>query len=255
MARILITGSSDGIGAVAARKLIQQGHSVILHARNESRAADAKAACPGAEDCLIADLSSIADTRKLAAEANKKYGALDAVVHNAGIGYNAAAQRTQGVSTMFLVNSLAPFVLTSLMDKPKHLVYVSSGLHTGGDDSLKDVGWQERKKIEAFQAYSDTKLHNAIFSAAVARLWPDVRATSVDPGWVPTKLGSYSAPGDIDSSGDVIAWLATEGGKSGKHYGPHRREKSAHRAAADISKQDQLLEIYENMSGVKFAEQ
>ena len=255
MARILITGSSDGIGAVAARKLIQQGHSVILHARNESRAADAKAACPGAEDCLIADLSSTADTQKLATEANRKYGALDAIVHNAGIGYNSAAQRTQGVSTMFIVNSLAPFVLTSLMNKPKRLVYVSSGLHTGGDDSLKDVGWQERKKIEAFQAYSDTKLHNAILSAAVARLWPGVQATSMDPGWVPTKLGSYNAPGDIDSSGDVIAWLAIEGGKSGKHYGPHRKEKGAHRAAADVSKQDQLLAIYENMSGVKFAEQ
>jgi NAD(P)-dependent dehydrogenase (short-subunit alcohol dehydrogenase family) len=59
MTRILITGSSDGIGQIVARNLIAQGHQVTLHARNAPRAAQALAALPGAEGVLIADLSSI----------------------------------------------------------------------------------------------------------------------------------------------------------------------------------------------------
>ncbi|KAI7353731.1 hypothetical protein KC336_g22359, partial [Hortaea werneckii] len=71
MARIFITGSSDGIGAHAARALADKGHSVTLHARNAQRAEDARKAVPKAENVLIGDLKSIADTRKLAEEANK----------------------------------------------------------------------------------------------------------------------------------------------------------------------------------------
>ena len=253
MARIFITGSSEGIGAVAARKLIQQGHSVILHARNESRAQDAKKNCPGAEDCLIGDLSSISATKQLAEEANKKYGSLDAVVHNAGVWHKDQDPRTEnGISNTFVVNSLAPFILTSLMNKPKRIIYVSSGLHGNGDQTLKDVGWQKRTEINCFQAYSDTKLHNAIFSAAVARLWPDVKSTSLDPGWVPTKLGTYGATGDIEMSGDAIAFLATDGGQSGQHYSQSQKLKRPHRAAANVEKQDQLLKTYEEMAGVQF---
>lgn len=253
MARILITGSSDGIGAVAARKLVQQGHSVILHARNESRAEDAKKNCPGAEDCLIGDLSSIPETKQLAENANKKYGSLDAVVHNAGVWNRDQEPRNDdGLSSTFVVNSLAPFILTSLMDKPKRVIYVSSKLHDNGDESLKDVGWQMRHKVNGFQAYSDTKLHNAILSAAVARYWPDVKSTSLDPGWVPTKLGSYRAPGDIQMSGDAIIWLATDGGESGQHYSQSQQLKSAHRAVSNVEKQDKLLQIYEDMAGIQF---
>lgn len=253
MARILITGSSDGIGAVAARTLIKQGHSVILHARNESRAKDAKKNCPGAADCLIGDLSSISATKQLAEDANKKYGSLDAVVHNAGVWYKDQDPRTEnGLSATFVVNSLAPFILTSLMTKPKRVIYVSSGLHDNGDQSLKDVAWQDRPKINGFQAYSDTKLHNAMFSAAVARLWPDVKSTSLDPGWVPTKLASFEAPGNINMSGDAIAWLATDGGTSGEHYSQSQKLKSPHQAARSVEKQDKLLKIYEDMAGVQF---
>lgn len=64
-----MTGSTDGFGLEAARQLVQRSHTVYLHARNQERAADAKAKCPGAAGVLIADLSSMAETRKLAEEA------------------------------------------------------------------------------------------------------------------------------------------------------------------------------------------
>jgi NAD(P)-dependent dehydrogenase (short-subunit alcohol dehydrogenase family) len=86
MARILISGSSDGLGLMAAQLLTEGVHAVTLHARNDARAADARRAPPGAEQVVIGDLSSIAEMRLLAEEANA-LGRYDAVIHNAGVGY------------------------------------------------------------------------------------------------------------------------------------------------------------------------
>lgn len=94
MARIFITGSSDGLGLITAQALIKKGHSVTLHARNAQRARDAENACPSAEGVLIADLSSIAQTKNLAAEANKT-GKFDTVIHNAGVGYGEGLKKTE----------------------------------------------------------------------------------------------------------------------------------------------------------------
>jgi short-subunit dehydrogenase len=157
MARIFITGPSDGIGQVVARNLIAQGHQVTLHARNSQRAAQAVAAVPGAEGVLIADLSSISQTKKLASDANKT-GVFDAVIHNAGIGYGESKQVSEDrISHVFAINALAPYILTCLMERPKKLIYLSSGLHTGGDASLTDVTWSTRKRWNGMQAYSDSK--------------------------------------------------------------------------------------------------
>lgn len=157
MARIFVTGSSDGIGQHIARSLVAQGHSVTLHARNTSRAETAMAAVPGAEAVLIGDLSSVAQMKALAAEANKK-GVFDTVIHNAGVGFQGEYKKSKdGLAMEFAVNALAPYVLTALMEKPKNLVYMSSGLHAGGDTSLKDVGWTSGRRWNGMQAYSDSK--------------------------------------------------------------------------------------------------
>ena len=156
MARIFITGSSDGIGHNLAKSLISKGHTVTLHARNSSRAQETLSKTPGASNILIADLSSISQTKQLAAEANK-LGVFDAVVHNAGVGYGQGFKKTEdGIAQVFAVNVLAPYILTCLMERPKRLVYVSSGLHRGGDVTLVDVAWRERR-WDGFQAYGDSK--------------------------------------------------------------------------------------------------
>jgi NAD(P)-dependent dehydrogenase (short-subunit alcohol dehydrogenase family) len=84
MARFFITGSSDGLGALAAKALIKEGHQVVLHARSPQRAKDAEAAVPGAETVVIADLSDLAETKQLAEQVNK-LGTFDAVIHNAAL--------------------------------------------------------------------------------------------------------------------------------------------------------------------------
>lgn len=155
VSRILITGSTDGIGLAAAKLLTEQGHKVTLHARNQDRASQASSQVPKAENILIGDLSSIAATKALANQANS-HGPWDTVVHNAGIGLSGTEGMTEdGLAKTFQINSLAPYLLTCLMEKPKRLLYVSSGLHTGGDETLEDVGWRERA-FQSFQAYSDT---------------------------------------------------------------------------------------------------
>jgi len=252
MSRVLITGSADGIGLVAAQSLIKQGHHVYLHARNEQRASHAKEAAPGAEAVLVSDISTIAGMKHLASEANN-VGAFDTVIHNAGVGYDLPLRKTSdGISTVFAVNSLAPYVLTSLMHKPKRLVYTSSGLHSGGDGSLKDVAWTSGRSWNGFQAYSDSKLHDVILAFAVARSWKDVESNAVDPGWVATKMGGAGAPGTVDAGADTLSWLADgKGSGSGQLY-KSRKPTQPHAAAQEMDKQEQFLNICEQLSGVPF---
>lgn len=82
MARIFITGAADGLGQMAATLLIGQGHQVVLHARNKERGDYALKNVPGAENVLLADLTSISETKKLAKDINA-LGTFDAVIHNA----------------------------------------------------------------------------------------------------------------------------------------------------------------------------
>ena len=132
MASIWVTGSSAGIGRQTAITLVQMGHRVVLHARNEQRAVEAEQAVPGAAAVVIGDLASLAETRALA-QAAGEHGPYDVVVHNAGIGGVAKREITaDGLDPVFQVNALAPYVLTALMSRPRRLVYLSSGLHYQG---------------------------------------------------------------------------------------------------------------------------
>jgi NAD(P)-dependent dehydrogenase (short-subunit alcohol dehydrogenase family) len=123
MSRIFITGSSDGLGLMAAQLLVDGGHRVTLHARNAVRAEDARRALPQASDVVIGDLSSIAEMRRVAGQVNA-LGRHDAVIHNAGIGYREPrrAQTVDGLEHVFAINVLAPYLLTALVIRPDRLV-------------------------------------------------------------------------------------------------------------------------------------
>lgn len=196
MARVFVTGSADGLGLMAGRLLAETGHAVVLHARSEARAAAARAAVPKAEAVLVGDLLTIAAMRDVARQANER-GRFDAVIHNVGIGYqepgrNETADR---LTKLWAVNVLAPYVLTALMHTPRRLVYLSSGMHTGGDASLDDLQWGKRR-WNGSQAYADTKLHDVLLAFGVARRWRDVLSNAVSPGWVATRMGGKGAPDD-----------------------------------------------------------
>jgi NAD(P)-dependent dehydrogenase (short-subunit alcohol dehydrogenase family) len=146
---------------------------VVLHARDKTRAREARSAVPGADTVVVADLTSMAQTRSMAEQVNK-LSSFDAVIHNAGVGYREPRIATEdGLPHVFAVNTLAPYILTALIEKPKRLVYLSSGLHRSGDASLEDLTWEHRPWQEQ-QAYCDSKLHDVLLAFAIARHWPNV---------------------------------------------------------------------------------
>ncbi len=255
MARVFITGSSDGLGRNAAKLLIEQGHAVVLHARNEARAQDAIAAVAGAERVLVGDFASLAQVRRLADEANA-LGTFDAVIHNAAVGYRERRrlQSQDGFSHVFAINTLAPYALTALMRPPRRLVFVSSELHRRGRPDLDDLDW-ERRSWNGTQAYSDTKLHDALLAFAMARRWPDTLSNALEPGWVATKMGGARATGDLDAAHRTQVWLAVSDEPSATVTGGyffHHQPRRASKAACDVALQDGLLAACERMSGIAF---
>jgi NAD(P)-dependent dehydrogenase (short-subunit alcohol dehydrogenase family) len=157
VSRIFVTGSTDGLGRAAARVLMSEGHHVVLHARTLERAATLGDLAPRAAGVVIGDLSSAAETRGLADQVNG-IGRMDAVIHNAGVFLEPSRSATaDGHAKTLAVNTLAPYMLTALIDRPDRLVYLSSGLHHAGAGSLRDIDWTGRS-WNARQAYSESKL-------------------------------------------------------------------------------------------------
>ncbi|KAF2024411.1 NAD(P)-binding protein [Setomelanomma holmii] len=256
MARILVTGSSDGLGSLVAKRLVARGHSVVLHARNEQRAKDANAACPGAETVVTGDLSSISETKGIADQVNK-LGTFDCVIHNAGLYRGAFRKTSDSIPALAAVNTLAPYILTALIKPPKRLVFLSSGIHYNGSSSMDDVLYAKRGEstYQETAAYGASKFHNVLYAKAFARRWPEVKSNALDPGWMPTKMGGKNAPGDFEDSIASYVMLA-EGeeelaNKSGCYFTPGKKEAKPQDAANDESVQERLLEICAEFSGVK----
>jgi NAD(P)-dependent dehydrogenase (short-subunit alcohol dehydrogenase family) len=255
VARVFVTGSADGLGQMAARLMIGAGHRVVVHGRNRQRADAAVKASPGAAAAVVGELESIQETRSLAEQVNR-LGPFDAVIHNAGVGYRER-RRTETVDRLprvFAVNSLAPYILTALIEKPKRLVYVSSGMHQGADGSLQDLTWSARP-WNGSSAYADSKLHNVILAFAVARKWSDVFSNAIEPGWVATKMGGAGAPDDLDAAPRTQVWLATNDEPdalvTGKYF-YHMRRRPADPVASDEAVQERFLAECARLSGVAF---
>jgi NAD(P)-dependent dehydrogenase (short-subunit alcohol dehydrogenase family) len=253
MARVFITGASDGLGQMAAKLLIEQGHGVVLHARSEARGTQAMAAVPGAEAVVIGDLASIAQTKSIAEQVNR-LGAFDAVIHNAAVGYREPRriETEDGLPHVFAVNTIAPYVLTALIQRPKRLVYLSSGLHRSGDASLEDLTWENRP-WRGQQAYSDSKLHDVLLALAMARRWPDVLSNALEPGWVATKMGGPGAPDDLDEGHRTQVWLAVSEDAAAKvtgEYFYHRKLRAPLPVSRDVKRQEKLLEACRKFSGI-----
>lgn len=252
MARIFITGSTDGLGLANARALLNEGHEVLLHARTRERAAALDELAPQAAGIVIGDLSSAAETRNLAEQVNG-HGRMDAIIHNAGVYLSPGRVTTpEGHSRTLAVNVLAPYLLTALTERPTRLIYVSSGMHHGASGNLQDIDWTQRR-WSAGAAYSESKLYVSALSASVARHWPAVLSNSVDPGWVPTKMGGPGAPDDLAMGHDTQSWLAVSDDPAALvsgGYWHHRRQRKPAPEVTDSNFQDRLTRVLADLTGV-----
>ena len=252
MARVFITGSTDGLGRAAARALIDEGHQVVLHARSLGRAAALGNLASRSAGVVVGDLSGALETRSVAEHVNT-LGRMDAVIHNAGTYSTAGRSPTpEGHPAILAVNTLAPYMLTALIERPRRLIYLSSGMHRGGVASLRDIEWTERR-WNSSQAYSDSKLYVTALALALARCWPDVLSHAVDPGWVATKMGGPGAPDDFDEGYLTQTWLAVSDDSAATvsgRYWHHRRPRPPARDAADPRFQDQLSARLAELTGV-----
>lgn len=239
MARILVTGSADGLGRAAAKELHDDGHAVVVHARTSGRLLALKDLLDDGAQGIVGDLARLDEVRDVARQANA-LGRFDAVIHNAGV---------IGGLSLLPVNVVAPFVLTAEMERPDRLIYLSSSMHRGGRADLAGVDWIGGRESHS---YSDSKLFVTALAAAVARLWPEVSAHAVDPGWVPTRMGCPGASDDLRLGHVTQAWLAAgaspEALTSGRYW-HHQKTQAPQPAVYDRHFQAALLDSLASDTG------
>ena len=205
---------------------------MIVHARSDDRLDTLRDLVADGAAAVVGDLADLDQTRALADQVNQ-LGAVDAVIHNAGV--------LSGRSVL-PVNVVAPYLLTALIRRPKRLVYLTSSMHRSGRARINGMDWTGRHETGS---YSDSKLFVTVLAFAVARRWPDVLTNAVDPGWVPTRMGGPRAPDDLTLGHRTQEWLAvsdepdalTTGG-----YWHHQTRLEPHPACRDPRFQDELLD-------------
>jgi NAD(P)-dependent dehydrogenase (short-subunit alcohol dehydrogenase family) len=237
---------------MAADLLVSQGHRVVLHARNADRAKDARRDLPQTEAIVVGDIETVAGAKDIAAQVNA-LGRFDAVIHNAAVGYREGHRLTaDGLPHVFAINTLSAYVLTALIERPERLIYLSSGMHRQAQANLDDVLWKKRR-WNGSTAYAESKLHDAMLAFAIARRWPGVLSNSLEPGWVPTKMGGPGAPDDMDQAHRTQAWLAAASDPKAHitgEYFYHLKRMAPNPQAHAPALQDRLIAICSEISGV-----
>ncbi len=274
---VLVTGATGGIGKIAALELARMGANVALVARNQSKGEAVlgeirKATGNTNLELYLADLSSMAEIRKLATEFKAKHASLDALVNNAGAFYNERKLSADGLEMTFALNHVAYFLLTNLLldalkAAPKaRVVSVSSAAHTSGKINFDNL--QGEKKFNGWQAYSDSKLENILFTIELARRLEgtNVTANCLHPGFVKTAFGSgntgfvaslLSLAQNLvaitpEAGADTIIYLASSAdveGATGKYF-EKRKVKASSPASMDQSTQKKLWDASAKLTGL-----
>jgi NAD(P)-dependent dehydrogenase (short-subunit alcohol dehydrogenase family) len=153
---------------------------------------------------------------------------------------------------LLTVNTLAPYILTALIERPDRLVYLSSSEHRAGSGRLHDMDWTERRWDSA-RAYGESKLYLTALAFAVARRWPDVFSNAVDPGWARIRMGGATAPVDIQTGQRTQTWLSVSKDPaamvSGRYWYQLQQHRPA-REAMDVTYQNQLISELASLTGV-----
>ena len=223
---ILITGSTDGIGLLTAKKLVADGHHVLLHGRNEAKLAAAAADIGGNVETYCADLSDMAAVKALASEVRARHDTLDVLINNAGVLKTPQPVLDSGQDIRFVVNTYAPYLLTELLlpiiPQNGRVVNLSSAAQA----PVNVAAMQGNVPMADMDAYAQSKLAITIWTRAWAKELPDGPVmVAVNPGSLlaskMVKEGFGVAGNDLTIGADILidaALGARFADKSGAYF-------------------------------------
>ncbi|MER3481796.1 MAG: short-chain dehydrogenase [Meiothermus sp.] len=280
---VLITGATNGIGKAAATELARMSAAVVITARDRNKGLATLEEIGSKTgnsnlDLLVADLSSQAEVRRLAAEFKSKYSCLDVLVNNAGGVFDVRKTSVDGIEYTFAFNHLAYFLLTNLLldvlknSAPSRIINVSSAAQAGFPGSPTKINWddlQAEKKYGSFTVYSQSKLANVLFTYALARhlQGTGVTVNTLHPGQVATGFGDNSQGALMrlamslikrfvaitpEQGADTVVWLASDTeveGVTGKYFDKHKDTRT-NPNSYDQDAQERLWEISAKMVGL-----
>jgi NAD(P)-dependent dehydrogenase (short-subunit alcohol dehydrogenase family) len=185
--RVLVTGATDGIGAEAVKLLAQSGAQVVAHGRDAAKVARA-----GGEG-VVADLSSLAETARLAEEIAVRWPELDVLVNNAGIGFGADPRRREtsrdGFELRLAVNYLAPYLLTELLLAHGVVRRAVVNVASGGQEDPDPGDLDLERGYSGMSAYCRSKLAMIMHTFDIAESHAGVAANALHPGtFLDTKM-------------------------------------------------------------------
>ena len=249
---ILITGATDGLGLETARSLSQDGHRLLLHGRSADKLARAAAAMSGPVQTYSADLSDLEAVEIFAAQVIAAHDHLDVLINNAGVYKTATRRAATGEDIRFLVNTVAPYLLTHrllpLLGKTGRVVNLSSAAQARMDlDALAGA-----RPMDAMAAYAQSKLGITIWTRAMAEAHPDGPAFfAVNPGsLLATKMvkeGFGMSGNNIGIGVDILKRVALSdefAGRSGAYFdNDSGRFAALDPAAQDPSQVNGLMDV------------
>jgi NAD(P)-dependent dehydrogenase (short-subunit alcohol dehydrogenase family) len=264
---IVITGSSDGIGAAAARRLNADGHRVVVVGRSPEKTRAVAGAI--GSDFFVADFTRLDDVRELAGQLRKAYPTIDVLANNAGGVFGDRTKTVDGFEKTFQINHLAPFLLTTLlMDtlvaSHASVIQTSSvGARLAPQLDLNDLDLD--RKYDPIRAYGAAKLENILFTIELNRRYAleGLAAAAFHPGNIATSFGSQTESRLMrfvttnpvsrrlilttpEKGADQLVWLAEtapgDGWKSGTYY---EKRKPAKRVNPQVHNADLARELWD----------
>lgn len=260
---ILITGSTDGIGLETAKMLVSQGHHVLLHGRNPAKLDEvektlSELADGGPIESYVADLSRLGDVEAIATAVTERHTHLDVLINNAGVFKTPAPLTPNGLDVRFVVNTLAPYLLTQrllpLLNVSGRVVNLSSAAQSPVDPEAL-AG--RIKLADDFDAYAQSKLAITMWSRHMALALNDEgpAVIAVNPGsLLGTKMvteGFDVAGGDIRIGADILCRAALSDefkAASGQYFDNDSKQFAApHPDALDQRKSDEIVRVIETV--------
>lgn len=258
---ILITGSTDGIGKLAASRLARDGHHLYIHGRDYEKLQAVKneieAESENPVQAFLADFSELKAVQKMVMQVREEVPRLDVLINNAGVYNSTKAKNKEGIDLRFQVNYVSAYMLTHRIlqvmersDTPR-IINVSSAAQSPVDlDAL-----QGRRDLTESEAYAQSKLAMIMWTFDMAGLMSLYDIITVNPGslldtnmvreafgksWSPAKKGS-----------DILCDLAVNPkyiGQTGKYFDNDSGDfKSAHPDAYDTTKIQNLIDVTDNI--------